>query len=155
MSVKSRIFVVSVLLFCFLNTIAIAGPSPDHSIVITEADCTAEKLGSSIPVSAIGEPVSGVSLKPPVWTKAAGPNPGYCSVDGSMAPVSKAPGASPVNFRVVLPESWSQRAAQMGGSGFNGFIPNLLMGTDMFSRTSLIGSGLPHMEVIRDTRWVP
>ena len=40
--------------------------------VITEADCTAEKLGSSIPVSAIGEPVSGVTLSAPVWTNAAG-----------------------------------------------------------------------------------
>jgi hypothetical protein len=58
-----------------------------------------------------------------------------------MAQVTKTPGASPVNLRVVLPESWSHRVAQMGGSGFNGFIPNLLMGTDMFSRTSLIGLG--------------
>ena len=89
MRVKSTIFVVSALLFCFLNTITTAGPSPDNSIVITEADCTAEKLGSSIPVSAIGEPVSGISLKPPVWTKAAGPNPGYCIVDGSQWPRSQ------------------------------------------------------------------
>jgi predicted peptidase len=108
---------------------------------ITEADCTIEKLGSSIPVSAIGEPVSGVSLKSPVWTKPSGSTPGYCSVDGSIAPVSKESNAKPINFSVVLPASWSHRAAQMGGAGMNGFIPNLLMGTDMSSRTSLVSLG--------------
>ena len=115
--------------------------TPKKAIIITEADCTAEKLGSSIPVSAIDEPVSGVRLKSPAWTKAAGSTPGYCSVDGSIAPVSKEPNARPINFRVVLPASWSYRAAQMGGSGMNGFIPNLLMGTDMSSRTSLVSLG--------------
>ena len=115
--------------------------TPKKAIIIAEADCTAEKLGSSIPVSAIGEPVSGVSLKPPAWTKASGPNPGYCTVDGSIAPVSKEPNARPINFRVELPSSWSHRSAQMGGAGMNGFIPNLLAGTDRSSRTSLIGLG--------------
>ena len=111
------------------------------SINITEADCTAEKLGSSIPVSAIGEPVAGVSLKPPVWTNANGPNPGYCTIDGSITPVSKEPNARPINFRVALPASYSYRAAQMGGAGMNGFIPNLTGGTDMSSKTSLLGLG--------------
>ncbi len=113
----------------------------EKSINITEADCTAEKLGSSIPVSAIGEPVSGVSLKPPVWTEANGPNPGYCTVDGSIAPVSKESNARPINFRVALPASYSYRAAQMGGAGMNGFIPNLTGGTDMSSKTTLLGLG--------------
>ena len=31
----------------------------------------------------------------------------------------------PINFRVVLPASWSRRAAQLGGGGMNGSIPNL------------------------------
>jgi feruloyl esterase len=58
-----------------------------------------------------------------------------------MAPVSGEDNAKPINFRVVLPASWSRRAAQMGGSGFNGFIPNLLTGTDPFSGASLIEIG--------------
>src|SRR5579872_1483822 len=57
------------------------------SKVITEADCSADKLGTSIPVASIGEPVSAVTLKQPVWNAAANGNPAYCSVDGSMAPV--------------------------------------------------------------------
>ena len=36
--------------------------TPPKAIIITEADCHVKKLGSSIPVSSIGEPVSGVSL---------------------------------------------------------------------------------------------
>ena len=34
----------------------------------------------------------------------------------------------PINFRVVLPASWSRRGAQSGGGGFNGTIPNLTGG---------------------------
>ena len=95
---------------------------PSENKVITEADCTAEKLGSTIPVSAIGEPVSGVTLNAPAWTAAAGSNPAYCSVKGAMAPVDA--NAKPINFQVVLPASWSRRAAQLGGGGMNGSIPN-------------------------------
>lgn len=109
--------------------------------VITEADCTAEKLGASIPVSAIGEPVSGVTLSAPVWTKAVNAAPAYCSVNGSMAPVSKEANARPINFRVALPGSWSRRAAQLGGGGMNGSIPNLLGGADMGPGSSLIQLG--------------
>lgn len=56
-----------------------------NSRTVTEADCTAAKLGDSIPVSAIGEPVSGVTLSPPRWNR-PGRNPAaWCSVNGSMA----------------------------------------------------------------------
>jgi hypothetical protein len=109
--------------------------------VITEADCAPEKLGISIPVSAIGEPVSGVTLSAPVWTNALNAAPAYCSVNGSMAPVSKEANARPINFRVVLPTSWSRRAAQLGGGGMNGSIPNLTGGVDMGPGTSLIQLG--------------
>jgi feruloyl esterase len=119
----------------------ITSPAAAENKVITEADCTAAKLGSDIPVSAIGEPVSGVTLSAPVWTAAAGANPAYCSVNGSMAPVDTAANAKPINFRVVLPSSWSRRAAQLGGGGMNGSIPNLLGGVDMGPGTSLIGLG--------------
>lgn len=116
-------------------------PSLGEDKVITEADCTATKLGSTIPVSVIGEPVSGVTLSNPVWTSATSSTPAYCSVNGSMAPVSKEANAKPINFRVVLPASWSHRAAQMGGGGMNGSIPNLLGGVDMGPGTSLVQLG--------------
>jgi feruloyl esterase len=42
-----------------------------------------------------------------------------------MAPVDTSANGRPINFRVVLPASWSQRSVQSGGGGFNGNIPNL------------------------------
>ncbi|MEJ2111157.1 MAG: tannase/feruloyl esterase family alpha/beta hydrolase, partial [Acidobacteriota bacterium] len=99
------------------------------------------RLGSAIPVSSIGEPVSGVTLDSPQWTEAAGSNPAYCIVNGSMAPVSKESGARPIHFRVVLPAAWNRRAAQFGGAGMNGSIPNLLGGADMGPGPSLIQLG--------------
>lgn len=95
---------------------------------ITEADCTAAKLGATIPVEAIGRPVSGVTLDPPRWHPEANGVPAYCSVEGSMAPVDKAPTARPIKFGVALPASWSMRGAQLGGGGMNGTIPRLAGG---------------------------
>ena len=99
-----------------------------NSLTITEADCTAAKLGDSIPVSAIGEPVAGVTLSEPRWNP-PGRNPAaWCSVNGSMAPVDHAANAKPINFQVAFPASWNRRAVQMGGGGMNGTIPMLAGG---------------------------
>ena len=88
--------------------------------VLTEADCTATKLGASIPIDAIGEPVAAVTLSAPVWKPAAAPLPAYCSIDGSMAPVETSGKAKPILFRVALPSEWTERAMQLGGGGMNG-----------------------------------
>jgi len=102
--------------------------APAGSKTIAESDCTAAKLGDSIPVSAIGEPVSSVTLSEPRWNPAAKNLPGYCSVNGVMAPVDRAPNAKPINFQVAFPPTWSGRAAQLGGGGMNGTIPGLTGG---------------------------
>src|SRR3954469_15272910 len=52
----------------------------DAPKTISAADVTAERVGSSIPVSAIGEPVSAVTLSAPRWVDGA--NGGYGVVDG-------------------------------------------------------------------------
>jgi feruloyl esterase len=96
-------------------------PPAEGDKVITEADVTAERVGDSIPASAIGEPVSGVTLSTPRWMAGAGG--GYAVVEGAIAPVSA--GGKPIDFRVVLPAKWSRRAAQLGGYGMNGMIPNV------------------------------
>lgn len=102
--------------------------SPASSTTITEADCTAAKLGESIPVSAIGEPVSAVNLNAPRWNPTAKNGPAYCSVNGAMAPVDKSPTAKPINFQVAFPPSWNGKAVQLGGGGMNGTIPGLTGG---------------------------
>jgi len=86
--------------------------------VITEADL--EKAGTSIPASAIGEPVSSVKLYAPRWIEPTGTTPAYGVVEGSIFPVD--PDGWPINFRVLLPASWSYRALQAGGAGMNGSI---------------------------------
>ncbi len=91
--------------------------------VITAADVTAERVGTSIPVSAIGEPVGGVTLAPPRWFEATENSVAYALVEGAIAP--KDPKGKPINFRVLLPASWSQRAVQIGGGGMNGMVPML------------------------------
>jgi len=98
---------------------------PPKRTAITENECTPAALGTSIPASAIGEPVSGVTLSPPQWVAATPQSAAYCRVDGAMAPVDTAATSRPINFRVVLPASWNERAAQIGGGGMNGVIPNL------------------------------
>lgn len=95
---------------------------------ISEADCTAAKLGDSIPVTAIGEPVSAVTLSVPHWNSAAKALPSYCSITGSMAPVDRSPNAKAINFQVVFPSAWNGRATQLGGGGMNGTIPGLTGG---------------------------
>src|SRR5215510_3914014 len=107
----------------------ISGQAPASSAdkTIAEADCTAAKLGPTIPVNAIAEPVTGVTLSPPRWS-GAGAAPAYCAVDGVIAPLDTSAYGRPINFRVVLPAAWSRRAVQIGGGGLNGTIPNLTGG---------------------------
>ncbi len=105
-----------------------APSAPTGARTIAEADCTPAKLGSTIPVSAIGLPVSAVTLDAPRWHAEANGLPAYCSVEGSMAPVDKSPTARPIRFGVALPAAWSGRGAQLGGGGMNGTIPRLTGG---------------------------
>jgi feruloyl esterase len=96
-----------------------------NDVTISAADCIAEKIGTSIPVGRIGEPVGRVTLAPPVWTAATANAPAYCRVDGVIDAVDVSPTARPINFGVALPATWSRRAAQLGGGGMNGTIPGL------------------------------
>ncbi len=91
--------------------------------VITSADCNSAKLGTSVPVSEIGEPVSGVNLTSHAWTDASGSNQAFCRVNGNMTPIE--PTAPNINFGVTLPQRYAYRYAQMGGAGMNGSVPAL------------------------------
>src|SRR5947209_2141286 len=85
-------------------------PAAGAAKVISADDCTRDRLGTTVPASAIGEPVAGVSLAPPKWVS-AGTDLAYCSIDGAMAPMDKSSHGRAINFRVVLPASWTGRAA--------------------------------------------
>jgi pimeloyl-ACP methyl ester carboxylesterase len=113
--------------FALIWSSGVGAQAPVGPKTITEADCTAAKLGDRIPASAIGEAVSGVTLSEPRWNATGGRGGGgpYCSVNGAIAPVDKSPNAKPINFQVALPSTWNGRSVQLGGGGMNGSIPGL------------------------------
>ncbi len=116
------------VLLC-LTALAMAGAQSLQPLAnaktVTEAECTIERLGSSIPVGAIGLPVAGVTVHAPRWAPATETSPARCEVDGSIAPLDRSSTARSINFRVWLPSTWNGRAAQQGGGGMNGTIPDL------------------------------
>ena len=111
-----------------LKAVAVQTPVQQAARTISAEDCSSTKLGSEIPITSIGEPVAGVSLAAPRWVAATGNAPAYCSIDGAMAPTDTSSNGRPINFRVILPASWSSHAVQLGGGGMNGSIPGLTGG---------------------------
>jgi pimeloyl-ACP methyl ester carboxylesterase len=126
------------ILLVLLMSGALYAQAPARS-PFAEKDCTAAKLGTAIPAASIGEPVSAVTLNPPVWTAESDNLPAFCSVEGAMSPVTAT--GKPINFRVLLPASWSQRAAQLGGGGMDGSIPNLTQAPNVTTGPSLLARG--------------
>ena len=64
-----------------LILVSVVAPARGASTkVISEADCTAQRVGGSIPVSKIGEPVSEVTVSAPQWNAATANSPAFCSV---------------------------------------------------------------------------
>jgi hypothetical protein len=61
-------------------------PPVTNDRVITAADVTVERVGTSIPASAIGEPVGGVTLASPRWLEATENSVAYALVEGAVAP---------------------------------------------------------------------
>jgi feruloyl esterase len=141
------VFVVATLAFLTAAPAPTDQASPAATVAngvgktIAVADCTTERLGSSVVPSAIGEPVRSVTLSAPSWVESATGVPAHCRVNGSMAPIDTASTARPINFSVVLPVSWSRRAAQLGGGGMNGVIPNLTGGGPGAQGPSLLDRG--------------
>ncbi|MDD4032604.1 MAG: tannase/feruloyl esterase family alpha/beta hydrolase [Bacteroidales bacterium] len=107
-----------VTLFFLVSSSIFAQTKVPANIVITKNDLL--KAGESITTSNIGEPVGSVILYEPRWIEATEATPAYGVVEGSIFPVD--PKGWPINFRVVLPSSWSHRAMQAGGGGMNGTI---------------------------------
>ena len=107
-----------VTLFFLVSSSIFAQTKVPANIVITKNDLL--KAGESIANSNIGEPVGSVILYEPRWIEATEATPAHGVVEGSIFPVD--PNGWPINFRVILPSSWSHRAMQAGGGGMNGSI---------------------------------
>jgi hypothetical protein len=114
---KKSIYLL-VALCLFVSGVTFGQTKVPANVVITKADLA--KVGDAIPASAIGEPVGSVKLYEPRWIEATESTPAQAVVEGSIFPVD--PNGWPINFRVILPSSWSHRAMQAGGGGMNGTI---------------------------------
>lgn len=132
-------FFVFIALFMLLGLLSNGQSDKISKITIAQEDLA--KAGTSIPVDKIGEPVGSVKLYEPRWIEANGNTPAHGVVEGSIFPVD--PNGWPINFRVVLPSAWSQRAIQQGGGGMNGTItvregsnPNLNDGFALYGSDS-------------------
>src|SRR5574344_2675073 len=135
---RKIIFFIAALTFLSANLVIGQSKKTDN-IVISKADIS--KAGESIPASEIGEPVGSVKLYEPRWVEATETTPAYAVVEGSIFPVD--PKGWPINFRVLLPSSWSQRSMQAGGGGMNGTItvregrnPLMLKGFSLYGSDS-------------------
>ena len=113
---KTFCFVVALLLFT--DYLSFGQAKVPANITISKADIA--KAGEAVPASEIGEPVGSVKLYEPRWIEATDAALAYGVVEGSIFPVD--PNGWPINFRVLLPASWSHRAMQAGGGGINGII---------------------------------
>lgn len=114
---KNTFFLVVALLL-LSGSMSFGQPKVPENIVISATDIS--KAGESIPAAEIGEPVGSVKLYQPRWVEATDVSQAYGIVEGSIFPVD--PNGWPINFRVLLPASWSHRALQAGGGGINGTI---------------------------------
>ena len=97
--------------FCAATGLLLGQPGTKK---LVDTNCTAGRLGTSIPVELIGEPVAAVALGAPTWKPAAPMLPAYCSIHGSMAPVETGGRAKPILLRVLLPSDWTERGAILG-----------------------------------------
>src|SRR4051812_6421041 len=79
-----------------------------------------------VPVASIQLPIGEVEV---TGAEIIAPKDGAvasCLVTGSIAPVD--PHAGTIHFKIALPDSWNGRALMLGGSGYDGFIPNVAAG---------------------------
>ncbi|MFG5407191.1 tannase/feruloyl esterase family alpha/beta hydrolase [Piscinibacter sakaiensis] len=119
------------------------------TLTIAETDCSTARIGQTIPLNAIGEPVSAVTLTAVTWNDATANLPAYCRVDGSMDALD--PNAPPIRFAVALPGAFGHRAVQLGGGGNNGSIPGLTGGGHLARGWAVLGSDSGHQG--NDASW--
>ena len=125
-------------------------PATGANRMVSEADCTAPSLVATIAPEKIGEPVRRVTVEA-AWVAATDTVPAHCRVDGVFAPVDTAPTARVINFRVILPASWTRRGAQIGGGGINGIIPNVAGGESPAVDRRCCSAASPPTAAIRAT----
>jgi feruloyl esterase len=115
-------------------SIALAGQtgagSPAPAGIRPKVAC-AMMTGTMVPASAISLPTSGAVVTAATLTPGTGPLviknnviPEHCYIRGLIKPVD--PKAPDIEFALAIPTVWNQQTLQIGGNGFNGFVPLLV-----------------------------
>ena len=123
-----------------VTTMSRAGAAQDDRAV-TEADCVAPSLVATIAPAAIGEPVRSVTRSGRVGRgqrHGAGALPRRRRVCAGRHVRRRRASSTSAS---ILPASWNRRAAQLGGGGINGVIPNLTGGEFGAGGPSLLQRG--------------
>lgn len=87
------------------------------------ATACAAMNGRSVEAARIGLPTGGARVTSASLVAAAGTEPEYCRIEGSILPVDR--NAPPINFALAVPTNWNGGSWQVGGGGVNGSIPRL------------------------------
>lgn len=108
-----------------------AQTEPATATVSTTPVACGDLSGRTIAAELIGLPTNGATitnaeLKPGTGTAVPEPDfaPEFCMLDGVIESIDAS--APDINFRVAVPTEWNGHAVQIGGNGFNGFIPRLV-----------------------------
>src|SRR5688572_11852389 len=62
-------------------------PPAANGLAIGAAECTAARIGTTVPVDRIGQPVRRVTLADPVWTAETANAAAHCRVNGAIEAV--------------------------------------------------------------------
>lgn len=81
--------------------------------------------GALLPASKNGQPTRGAEVVETRFFEAdvdSAKLPNYCWVSGAIHPLDKT--APDIRFELAMPVDWNSRALMLGGSGFDGVIPD-------------------------------
>jgi Tannase and feruloyl esterase len=119
---SKRLAIVSVLFVGLLN----ACGGNDSTVGSSTMSC-AQIAKMQIPGDSIGLPTTGALITATESVPAGGTGASavgaYCLVSGSIMPAD--PAAPDIEFQVALPANWNSKVAMIGGSGFDGTIPDV------------------------------
>ncbi|ABW12672.1 Tannase and feruloyl esterase [Parafrankia sp. EAN1pec] len=109
-----------------------APPSSSAVPLLSGVTCASLAPGSggqvTIPASSIGLPTLGATIDSATLVPAGTVNgvsrPEYCDVRGTILSVD--PQAEDIKFAAAVPTAWNEKAWQFGGSGLNGFVPDVI-----------------------------
>ena len=90
-----------------------------------------ELNGTQVEAAAIALPTKGATVTTATFKVSTSTMPEHCLVSGTINSVD--PAAEPITYNVALPSTWNKRMVQLGGGGWDGFIPDVTTHSTSFA----------------------